>query len=358
LLVVQSARMPAAIRHALLDSIPDGSDEFIFVSAYTTVAGSQLVIDSIRRKFGAAAFGALQKRVIFSLDFGLSEPDALELWANQDNSTVFVAGASGLKDCILSPSIAFHPKAYLVGSAQSQFGGIVGSANMTSRGLTVNTEAGWAGDNFPGGFAQKLFDEIKADVVELTPALLARYAECRSKLSPPPQAEEIAGVPEPERVDPKHLETFWEAIDGGLAPRKFNQFWVQINRVEGGAGNQVELPRGANRFFGAAFTDYDPTTVVPIITPILVAGRAQWSDRALRWHGDNRMERFNLPTFSQGGFDYTGSALLFRRLPAGRFEFIVAPWESDLARSWRSASQAAVQIYRVGQNSPRLTGLI
>jgi hypothetical protein len=350
--------MPAAIRHAILDAVPEGSNELMVVSAYTTLAGSQLIIGAVKKKFGAASFALLNKRVVFSLDFGLTEPAALELWANQENSTVLVAGYEGLEGCNLSPVIAFHPKIYLIGCAQSRFGGVIGSANMTSRGLTINTEAAWVQNDFPGGTAQRIFDEVSDDVVELTPEILARYAECRGKLSPSPHSDEVAAVPEPAPVDLQDLATFWEMIDGGLTPVKFNQFWVQINRVEGGAGNQVELPRGANRFFGAVFSDYDPTTVVPIVTPILVAGGTQWSDRPLRWHGDNRMERFNLPTLAQGGFDYAGSALLFRRLTNGSFEFIVAAWDSDLARSWRNASQAAGLVYRVGQNSPRLTGLI
>jgi HKD family nuclease len=359
LLIVQSARTPAAVRHALLDSIPDKSDELVFVSAYVTLAGSQLLIDSIRKKFGAAAYDELFKCLAFSLDFGLTEPEALELWAIQKNAMVFIAGADGLKDCNLKPEIAFHPKAYLVGSKKSHFGGVIGSANMTSRGLTINTEAGWAQADFPKSAAQDLFDAIEGDVVELTAELLARYKECRAKLSPQPDSEEIAGVPEPEAVEPKALLTLWEAIvDHGLDPAKFSQFWVQINRVEGGSANQVELPRGANRFFGGTFNDYEPGTVVPIVTPTLVAGGAEWNDRPLRWHGDNRMERFNLPTLTQGGFEYAGSALLFRRLPAGRFEFIVAPWESDLARSWRTASQSAGLVHRVGLGSQRITGLI
>lgn len=81
MLIVQSARTPAAIRHALLDSIPDVSDELVFVSAYTTLAGSQLLIDSVRKKFGPAVYDELFKCLAFSLDFGLTEPEALELWA-------------------------------------------------------------------------------------------------------------------------------------------------------------------------------------------------------------------------------------------------------------------------------------
>src|SRR3546814_14038983 len=60
--------------------------------------------------------------------------------------------------------------------------------------------------------------------------------------------------------------------------------------------------------------------------------------RRLTWHGNNKMERMNLPTAAQGGFNYADSAVMFRRLTNGSFELIVTPWESDLARSWRQAS--------------------
>jgi hypothetical protein len=359
MLVVQSVRAPAAIRHALLDVVPEASDELLFVSAYTTLAGSLILVDAIRRKVGREAYADLRKRLIFSLDFGLSEPEALEMWAAEANATVYVAGVDGLDDCSLNPAVAFHAKAYLVGSEQGHFGGVIGSANMTSRGLTVNGEAGWAAGDLPADAAHVMFEAMRRDVVELSSAILDRYRECRAKLSPPPKPDEIAPVPEPFAVDPRSLASFWDAISlNGLVPSEHDQLWVQISRAEGGSGNQVEMPRGANRFFGEAFNNYDSTSVVPIAQPTLVAGAKVWDDRPLRWHGDNRMERFNLPTLTQGGFDYARSALLFRRLTRGRFEFIVAPWESDLARSWRTASQRAGLVFRVGQGSPRLTGLI
>jgi hypothetical protein len=69
------------------------------------------------------------------------------------------------------------------------------------------------------------------------------------------------------------------------------------------------------------------------------------------------MERFNLPTRSQGGFAYKDSAILFRRLDDGSFELIVAPWDSDLARSWREASAQKGTLFRTGGTS-RLVGLI
>ena len=42
------------------------------------------------------------------------------------------------------------------------------------------------------------------------------------------------------------------------------------------------------------------------------------------WHGNNRMERINLPTPAQGGFDYCDTAVLFRRQAEG-FEIEVLP---------------------------------
>jgi hypothetical protein len=89
----------------------------------------------------------------------------------------------------------------------------------------------------------------------------------------------------------------------------------------------------------------------------LRAGAKLWSDRLLTWHGNNRMERLNLPTRSQGGFDYGNSAIMFRRLPDGSFELVVAPWDSDLARAWREASAERQLLFRLGSTS-RMVGLI
>ena len=71
------------------------------------------------------------------------------------------------------------------------------------------------------------------------------------------------------------------------------------------------------------------------------------------------MERINLPTRSQGGFSYENSAILFRRLPDGSFELVVAPWDSDLARAWRQASTQQGLLFRLGTiATSRLVGVI
>jgi hypothetical protein len=68
------------------------------------------------------------------------------------------------------------------------------------------------------------------------------------------------------------------------------------------------------------------------------------------------MERINLPTLAQGGFVYTGTAVLFRRRPGPEFEVEVVPWYGPAAVSWRNASVAAGALFRLGQTSGRLCG--
>ena len=122
----------------------------------------------------------------------------------------------------------------------------------------------------------------------------------------------------------------------------------------GGSRNQLELPRGANAFFGFNFDNYDSEHSV-IGVPILTIGPSSWHDRRLTWHGNNRMERINLPTIAQGGFDYVDTAILFRRKDTG-FEVLVAEWNDPVAKAWRSASARLNKAFRLGQRGERICG--
>jgi hypothetical protein len=120
-----------------------------------------------------------------------------------------------------------------------------------------------------------------------------------------------------------------------------------------------QLPREGHLFFGVSFTNYSFPKKITIGVPILRAGTRIWNNRLLTWHGDNKMERMNLPTLSQGGFSYGNSAVLFRLLPGHAFELVVAPWNSDLARAWRAASAQKNLLFRLGvKSTSRLVGLI
>lgn len=123
----------------------------------------------------------------------------------------------------------------------------------------------------------------------------------------------------------------------------------------GGSHNQLEIPRGANRFFGfnhAIYGDEHITIGHPAFT---IRGR-RWTDRPLTWHGNNKMERINLPTQNQGGFEYRYTAVLFRRHAQG-FEIYVAPWDDDAAVAWRAASDALGTVFRLGERGQRICGL-
>ena len=122
-----------------------------------------------------------------------------------------------------------------------------------------------------------------------------------------------------------------------------------------GSHSQLELPRGGNRFFGYQYTDYGSDHVT-IGYPLLTLRDLRWTDRPLTWHGNNRMERINLPTPAQGGFNYRDTAVLFRRQAEG-FEIEVFPWDDPGAVAWRAASAGLGLVFLVGEKGGRRCGL-
>ena len=69
------------------------------------------------------------------------------------------------------------------------------------------------------------------------------------------------------------------------------------------------------------------------------------------------MERLNLPTVAQDGFDYVNTAILFRRTQQG-FEISVTPWGSDQANAWANASVRRGTAFRTGlAANARMCGL-
>ncbi|WP_080422468.1 phospholipase D family protein [Burkholderia ubonensis] len=347
--IVQNPALPAAIRNAIVDLIAPDMTELRVASAYSTFSGSDLLLSAIADKVGGASLGMMPKTLVTSFDFGLTEPQALRAWLELPNTRIFVSGAQQLMQRSLIPQRAFHPKLYMFGSASGGYNSLVGSANLTGRGLTVNIEAAWAQYGVPRADIDAVFALAQFETVELTGELLATYEALR-RVQPPPAGfnSEVQPV-EPPRLPPGELQQFRLAIEcGQINPEHFNAMWVQGDALQGGSRNQLELPRGAHRFFGFNFGLYEYHSNLTIGHPIIRSGASIWGDRPLTWHGNNRMERMNLPTINQGGFDYTGTAIMFRRLYDGSFELIVTPWESDLARAWRQAAIQQNTLFRLG----------
>ena len=361
MIVVQSRDYPGAVRNAIVDLIPQDIDQLTIASAYVTRSGCSVLLNAIHDRVGQRAFDAIPKVLMTSMDYGLTEPDALHLWSGLPNASVYLAGTESLRYQSLTPVKAFHPKIYSFRQGRTAtYNTLVGSANLTGRGLSVNTEIAWAEWGVLPYVVDSALAAVLRETVLLDAALLASYEGLRRRMPPPPpMAVEVAPVPPPM------------AIEGGLVPLRiaiernevepgtFSAMWVQGEALQGGSQNQLELPRGANRFFGLQFDGYAYPHNVTIGMPVLRSGQRAWDDRPLTWHGNNRMERINLPTASQGGFDYSNKAVMFRRLLDGSFELVVVPWHSDLAYAWVEASRSRGTLFRLGTVATnRLVGLL
>jgi hypothetical protein len=151
-----------------------------------------------------------------------------------------------------------------------------------------------------------MFSAVMSGTNPLTDDLLTRYKALRKHKPPPPQLKlETEGVPSPTVVSTASLSTFWDAVNGELQPSQCREFWIQVDKLQGGSQNQLELPRGGHRFFGFNFSNYAYQKKITIAVPVICAGARIWTDRLLTWHGDSKMERMNLPTQSQGGLRAT-----------------------------------------------------
>lgn len=354
-LIVQDELRPGVVLDALVSLASQNIDRVRVAVAYTTLGGSDLLVPQWRQRIGTGAWEAIPKVLVTSVDYGLTEPDALTRWAQQPNATVQLANAHLLAQGHLRPANAFHPKLYLLDHVGQQ-SCVVGSANLSRRALTVNSEIVAVSRGGADLISQSDWDRLVSGTVPLDDHLLQQYATLRPRGQPFHADDPPAPVP----VLPSSIPAFPDEVDAGrLDPSVFDRFWVEAGSMTtGGSRNILEVPRHANRFFGFAFANYTDAHVV-IGHPVLTLGPRRWNDRQLAWHGAprmNKMERLTLPTSAQGGPPYADTAVLFRRHASG-FEIEVADWGSPIAVAWRNASVRRGQVYRLGRG-PRICGLI
>jgi HKD family nuclease len=356
LFVVQNDTAPAAMQNALFDLMRGGVDSLRVCCAYMSISGAQTLYDGLVRATAGGRADEIAKTIVTSFDYGLTDPESLRFWLEK-NSRVLVAGAEMVENHRLNPRTAFHPKFYLFGRPNGSIGSLVGSANLTNRGLTVNTEVAWLELEIERPRkAEDAWTRATEGTSALTNELLTRYAALRRRAGGPVQGrEELEPVPAPQIGRPGLYRPF---ADAGINPRDYTQMWIQSRGMQGGAGTQLELPRGSHRFFGARNAPYAYERVAHIAEPVLVSGRQRWRDRPLTWHGDNAMERINLPSATMGGFRYENSLILFRRIAPNTFELRVHPWASDATRAYMEASRRAGLVFRVGRNSNRIAGFL
>ena len=357
-LIVQNQIRPATIRNAIVDLMAKGVVELKVAAAYTTSSGLELLLRAVEESVSSVVFESMPKCLITSFDYGITEPRALDDWMSLDRASVRVSGASNITTGTTIPARAFHPKVYAFRVDNRFYNVLVTSANLTGRGLTSNVEAGWVRRSVPSTDLDEAFVQLSADTRPLTRDLLEAYGKLRSS-QPPPRNGLNDGQPVVRFMQANgQPPLFREAVErGDVDLSVFDEMWVQVSALQGGSNNQLELPRQGHRFFGLAFGQYD-TEHATIGYPMLRIGSRVWSDRPITWHGNNRMERFNLPTQAQGGPDYSNSVVSFRRLYDESYELVVASPDSDLAHAWAHASEQSGNLFRVGRSSTaRLVGL-
>lgn len=328
--------------------------------AYITKAGSDLLFDVLSNKVGKSLWNSIPKIVTTSFDFGLTEPAALTSLKQLSNCTVNIWGTEVLQNKRLQPVYSFHPKMYIF-DKHGSISAFIGSANLSLSGLTTNTEAATIYENVSNtAEINACWEDINSKCTPLTPLLLRQYREARKKYanrSVKPKVKKEKSAPISGAVTRRRRSPFYQAISTGvITPQNYSHFWVETgSKMSGGSGNQLELPRGANIFFGFNFSSYNGRQRT-IGSPVIFSQDKVWSDRPLTWHGRNAMERINLPTVIQGGYSYKNTVVHFTR-NNNRYELLVFPWSHPLSQIWRNRSQKDGLIFKVGIGSTRVCGL-
>jgi hypothetical protein len=322
--------------------------------AYSTRRGCDRLVRRVSARMGTRQWERSQKHFVTSLDYGLTEPAALEFLAALPESTVHIANPAVITAPGFVPAKAYHPKLYLFDTAD-RTGFVVGSANVTESALITNTEVVASGlEEVRNGDWNRVWQNLLLDTSPLTRELLARYQQQWRRTGQPPARLDL--TPREPPIRPAAMPVFWDAVTTGrIRPIAFNQLWIEAGSMSsGGSHNQLELPRGANRFFGFNHANYGSAHVTMGHPPLTLRGQ-RWMNRPLTWHGNNKMERLNLPTSAQGGYDYRNTAVLFRRHPAG-FEITAVPWNDASAVAWRAASSSLGTVFRLGGRGERICG--
>ena len=277
-LFVQNNRCPSQVLFAF-DEIADAAVLKVrWAVAYSTRSGCERLVQRVSSRIGKKQWEKIEKHFVTSLDFGLTEPAAIEFLDTLPRSSVHIANPGVIQAAGLMPQKAYHPKLYLF-DARGSTGYVVGSANLTNSALITNTEVVAVGREKPsGGRWNDIWAELLLDTVPLTPALLAEYRRKWKR----PKKRPVDPDPKPvaPAITPAQLSVFWGAVEAAtISPMEFNHIWLEAGSMSsGGSHNQLELPRGANRFFGFTHTDYGPAHRV-IGVPILSLNKREWTDR-------------------------------------------------------------------------------
>jgi len=327
----------------------DAYDRMTVLVAYATKLGCEILTTSLEAV--CPNWLEMHKTWIISLDFGHTQPAALEYLARLPNSYVAIPNAELVLKAKLKPPIRFHPKLYLFQSTidPNAIAILSGSCNLTRSGLYLNTEQATISifdpthpnvdDLSMEQFAttQKVIQEVCESASPLTKKILAKY---RSLWHP-------SYLPSVEKQSSKKIIAHDPSIDmdKALALSTASNFWVKVtpkvvqNRGPGKPGNQIDMQRGARVFFGFDVKNVTPNTT---LGPVTMSFEGSTSQRSL-WYAKNSMDKIRLPPL-QPPRTYANRVLLFHRKPNG-FDLVIGT--APQASHWRNLSTQQKTIYQM-----------
>jgi HKD family nuclease len=347
-----------AIRETLngiADLVALGSfTQFRAAVAYATLKGCTL----LKKEVGTPQWRKTPKRWLISIDYGRTEPAALEfLSAHLRHSEVRVPnGREVVKMSGFMPKVPFHPKAYMVDDVRTGgntvLGIFVGSGNLTASGLLTGSECGsesyWKtplskadGQSMAAAYKQTLWFEDAWERADPLENILKAYRG-RWKKTKPPIVED-----NPELVDlyfgnAEHVVAGTEA----LALASARALWFESGKLtenlgKGEPGNQADLRRGTRVFFG--------------FTPAAVAKNTNFGQVVLQNEafapkscsvrfGNNSMDKLNLPIpGADGPLSYDHSIILIERngvASNGLPRFLVRKGTATDLGNWKNVSKS------------------
>jgi HKD family nuclease len=356
---VQADDTPGRIHAGIIDTAASVEfAQFTSAVAYVTSGGCESLDDSLDERLGTT-WRRAKKQWLVSLDFGITEPDALEYLAALPNSKVFVANASTVLARKLRPVRPFHPKVFLFeegGDSRSR-SIFCGSANLTVGGLFTNTEVGSATVAVaPIRRAEKhYFDELERCAEEvralfdcgspLNDALVKRYRRMRPKKPRRIAEDDDDAAREFARRTAPASAVIPPPRARALAAAR--NFWVEVQYVvpnlgPGLEGNQIDLQRGSRVFFGFSAANVPKNS--PIGT-VQIHGRHGAVARNIRF-GNNMMDKLDLPMpGTDGPPSYANTTLLFTRRSDDTYDMRVGT-SAEITR-WKRYSRAKRTLYRM-----------
>ena len=274
------------------------TEDFLGLYAYATQSGAV----AFDLAFSIDFWDNVPSRWLFGIDYGRTQPQALRFMIEKPNAEVRIYDGAWVveKDGFI-PRHDFHMKtSFLINKNETRFGMVVGSGNFSSNGLRHAAECG-------ASFRTSIEPEFKkafGSAFDAATTLWNAATTAKDIIELYDQkwkSSQFMGVEGLSGVDPNYgdIEAFW--IEAGYVTR---------NRGPDKPGNQIDMPRGMNRYFG--FNAPDSLSVNSIIGNVTFESPSgQLVSNNLRL-GNNKMEKISLPIPEQHGLDvYDGKVLVF-----------------------------------------------